>query len=260
MTPFARIIAGGQDVTGGLEDRLLSIEVHDEAEDKSDRVTIELDDRPRASDGAIMAMPLIGQEVVVILGYREGLSAEFGPYLLDEIDVSSPPATLRVTGRSAAMPKSFRTPRSESYHQETLGAIIEKVAGRNGYQAAVDGALGGIVIRHIDQHNESDMAFASRLAGMHDAFARPVGGRLAVAQKGAGKSVSGQNLPGVEIRPTDCARWDFKYSAREEAGEAKGLEGGGSQSQAAASTPGTPPAGATVAPPGGRDLIIDLPE
>ncbi|RWE59838.1 MAG: late control protein [Mesorhizobium sp.] len=252
MTPFAQISSNGNDVTAGLADRLLSVECHDEAEDKSDRVTIELDDRARWSDGAVTAMPLIGSTVTVTLGYREGEAVSFGPYLIDDLDVSSPPRVLKVTGRSAAMPKSFRTPKTQSYHQKTLGAIMSEIAGRNGYEAKIDPALSGIVMRHIDQRNESDMSFATRLAAGHDAVARPVAGKLAVAKRGTAKAVTGEALATVTLVEADCSTFSFKYSARDEAGEASGLDGGGSTAQGAAGA-----AGNTASEQAAGEYIID---
>lgn len=238
MRPFVRIIGGGVDLTGGLSDRLLSVECKDEAEDKSDSVTIEIDDRARWTDSAVAALPIIGTTLVVVMGYVDGPNATFGPYLIDDLEVSSPPRTLRVTGRSAAFATSYRTPKTESYHQMTIGAIMQKVAGRNGYEAKVDPALAGVVVRHIDQRNESDMAFATRLAGAHDGVARPVAGKLAVAKKGTGKSITGEELPAITLVETDCQVWNFHYSARDEAGEAAGMDGGGSSAQGAAGAAG----------------------
>lgn len=224
MKPFVKILASGNDLAAGLGDRLLSVEVHDEAEDKSDRVSIEIDDRPRFSDSGVVSMPAIGMTVEIIMGYEDGGAANRGTYLIDDLTVSSPPRKLVVTGRAANMTKKYRTPRTQSYHQKTVSEIMEEVAGRNGYAAMVDANLSGIIIRHIDQHNESDMAFATRLAGMHDAVAKPVAGRLVVAKRGTGKSVSGATLPVVVLTESMCESWDFHYSARDEAGEASGMD------------------------------------
>jgi phage protein D len=224
MRPFVQILASGNDLAAGLGDRLLSVEVHDEAEEKSDRVSITIDDRPRLGDLGVVSMPGIGMVVEIVMGYEDGAAASLGTFLIDDIDVASPPRQLVVTGRSANLTKSFRAARTQSYHQMTVGEIMEEIAGRNGYAAKVDGELSGVVIRHIDQHNESDMAFATRLAGMHDAVAKPVAGRLAVAKRGTGKSVSGAALPVVTLTESMCESWHFKYSARTEAGEASGMD------------------------------------
>ncbi|WP_375653725.1 contractile injection system protein, VgrG/Pvc8 family [Bartonella sp. AP19HLJMH] len=224
MKPFCMVLANGEDITRMLMDYVLSIEITDEAENKSDRITIELDDRARDSDNGFLDIPLIGTVISITLGYEGGKNRDMGAYLIDEISVSSPPQSLSVTGRAASMNTSYRTPKSQSYHQQTLGSIIQEIAQRNGYTPKVDPALAKIVVRHIDQTSESDMAFATRLAENYDAVAKPVDGKLVLAKRGEGKAITGETLPVVVIHEKHCTSWDFKYSARDEAGAANGLE------------------------------------
>ncbi|WP_317993623.1 phage late control D family protein [Bartonella gliris] len=224
MKPFCMVLANGEDITKTLMDYVLSIEITDEAENKSDRITIELDDRARDSDNGFLDIPLIGTVISVTLGYEGGKNRDMGAYLIDEISVSSPPQSLSVTGRAASMNTSYRTPKSQSYHQQTLGSIVQKIAERNGYTPKVDPSLAKIVVRHIDQTSESDMAFATRLAEEYDAVAKPVDGKLVLAKRGEGKAITGETLPIVVIHEKHCTSWDFKYSARNEAGAANGLE------------------------------------
>ncbi|ENN91158.1 contractile injection system protein, VgrG/Pvc8 family [Bartonella bovis] len=240
MKPFCRVMSNGEDVTRALMDYVLSIEITDEAEDKSDRITIELDDRARISDNGFLQIPLIGTVLSITLGYEEGKARDMGSYLIDEISVSSPPQSLSVTGRAASMNTSYRTPKSQSYHQITLGNIIQQIATRNGYVPEVDPSLAKVVVRHIDQTGESDMAFATRLAAEYDAVAKPMDGRLVLAKRGEGKAITGEMLPVVTIHEKMCSAWDFKYSARDEAGEAQGLTPGGGDDQKAASAAQNP--------------------
>ncbi|WP_019221583.1 phage late control D family protein [Bartonella senegalensis] len=234
MKPFCTVMANGEDITRVLMDYVLSIEITDEAEDKSDRITIELDDRARECDNGFLDIPLIGTILSITLGYEGGKNRDMGTYLIDEISVSSPPQTLSVTGRAASMNTSYRTPKSQSYHQQTLGNIIQEIAQRNGYTAKVDPALAKIVVRHIDQTAESDMAFATRLAEEYDAVAKPVDGQLVLAKRGEGKAITGETLPVVVIHEKHCTSWDFKYSARDEAGSANGLKTDAGDDQKAA--------------------------
>ncbi|WP_413154868.1 phage late control D family protein [Bartonella sp. cb54] len=234
MKPFCTVMANGEDITNSLMDYVLSIEITNEAEDKSNRITIELDDRARANDNGFLDIPLIGTVISISLGYEGGAVRDMSTYLIDEISVSSPPQTLSVTGRAAAMNTSYRTPKSQSYHQKTLGSIVQEIATRNGYTAKVDPTLAKIVVRHIDQTAESDMAFAARLAAEYDAVAKPVDGKLVLAKRGAGKAITGEPLPIVSINERMCSSWDFKYSARDEAGAANGLEMGAGDDQKAA--------------------------
>ncbi|MCZ2203987.1 phage late control D family protein [Bartonella sp. A05] len=224
MKPFCRVLANGEDITRTLMDYVVSLEITDEAEDKSDRITIELDDRVRARDNGFLDIPLIGTMLTVILGYESGKVRIMGTYLVDEIAVSNSPQILSVTGRAAFMNTAYRTPISQSYHQTTLGSIFKEIATRNGYSLKTDPTLAKIVVRHIDQVSESDMAFAARLAGEYDAVAKPMEGRLVLAKCGEGKAITGEALPIVIVHEELCTSWHFRYSARDEVGVANGLE------------------------------------
>ncbi|ALE02853.1 contractile injection system protein, VgrG/Pvc8 family [Bartonella ancashensis] len=224
MKPFCRIFSEGEDITYPLMDYVMSIEITDEAEDKSDRITIELDDRARESDNGFLDIPLIGTVLSVTLGYEDSKVRDMGMYLIDEIRVSSPPQSLSITGRAAFMNSSYRTPQSQSYHQQTLGEILQEIAERNGYTPQFDPTLAQIIVQHIDQIAESDMAFAVRLAGDYDAVAKPMDGYLVLAKRGSGKAITGDSLPGVVIHEKMCTSWCFEYSARNEVGAANGLK------------------------------------
>jgi len=224
MQPFCQITSNGSDISDKISDYLLSIEITDEADDKSDSVTLTLDDRPRGSDGALLEIPLVGTVLSIIMGYRDGAARFMGSYLIDEITVQPAPRTLSISGKAAAMHKSYRTPRSQSYHQQTLGDICREIAARNDYEAKLDPNLASIVIRHVDQHNESDMAFATRIAQDHDGVAKPVDGKLVLAKRGTGKAITGEELPVLMLGSAQCSDWRFQYSARDEAGEAAGIK------------------------------------
>lgn len=230
MRPAFRLLAGGADITANIEDRLLSLTYHDEAETKSDRLTIRLDDRPSREDGAHVALPDVGVRLELSLGYDETGLVTVGSFMVDEIKHSGPPASLEVGAKAADMSGPFRSPTCRSWDGTTLGAIAREVAGEHGYTAKIDASLDRVPVPHEDQTNESPMAFLNRLAGKHDAVAKPVNGFLVLAPKGAAKSVTGQTLPALSLRPEDVSRWQIGYSARQEAGEAtpKGVAAAGS--------------------------------
>src|SRR5690606_33290334 len=85
-------------------------------------------------------------------------------------------------------------------------------------QAAVAAELAGIELPHIDQVDESDMAFLLRLAARHDAIAKAAGGRLVFAERGSAASVGGKSLPTIEIAARDCSRWRATIARRESPG------------------------------------------
>jgi hypothetical protein len=218
MTPDFRIIADSKDITDAVRDRLLDLVVTDEAGIQSDTVSISLDDRRRGS--GVAQLPRIGTSLTISMGYKERSLFYMGTYLVDEIEISSPPATVTVTGKAANMPNSFRSPKTRSWDETTVGAVVGAIAGEHGYAPAVDPALAAKAIVHLDQTEESDMSFLTRLAGLHDAVAKPAAGKLIFAMRGEAKSVGGKAMPIISLSGSDITRWSYKRSARK-------AEGGG---------------------------------
>jgi phage protein D len=216
MKPGFRIVAGGADITANIRDRLLSLDITDEAELKSDEVRIRLDYRQR--DGLFVALPSVGTRLEVYLGYEDRGLVLMGRYTIDQIKLDAPPLTLEVTGRAAAMADSFRSPTSRAWHDTTLGDIVRTIASEHGYQPRLNPALAAVPIAHEDQTSESSMAFLARLTGRFDAVAKPAAGFLVLAPRGETKAFDGRALPTVTLRPELLAKWSFEHNARDEAG------------------------------------------
>ncbi|MCG5240431.1 hypothetical protein MCW82_11700 [Azospirillum doebereinerae] len=224
MRPVFRLLAGGVDITANIQDRLLSLTYKDEAETKSDSLSIKLDDRPDRETGAHVALPVVGTRLDLSLGYAETGLVAMGSFTVDEIKHSGPTAVLEVGAKAADMAGPFRSPTSKSWDGTTLGAIAQEIAEAHGYTAKTDPKLGAVRVEHEDQTNESPMAFLNRLAAKHDGIAKPVNGFLVLAPKGTAKSVTGQSLPALSLRPERLSTWQISYSARKEAGEAAKTE------------------------------------
>ena len=216
MRPSFRLVSNGVDITANVRDRLVSIRFHDEAETKSDRLTVTLDDRPER--GAQVELPVIGTTLQLSLGYEETGVVYLGSFKVDEVSYNSPPATLTVTAKSADMTSPFRTPADRSWHDTTLGEIVSTIAAEHGYAPAIDPALGAVKIAHEDQTAESPMAFATRMAERHDGVAKPINGTLVLAPKGQAKAASGKSLPTFRITPGGVSAWRFTRRARTDAG------------------------------------------
>ncbi len=225
MQPTFRIFANQKEITAAVRDRLLEMIITDEAGIKSDQVKITLDDR-RRGDGAVAELPIIGTTLAVALGYAHTGLADMGTYRVDEIDINHPPATLTVSAKAADMTGPFRNPKTRSWDEITLGAMVATIASEHGYTPKIDPELGSIVILHLDQTEESDMALLTRLAGMYDAVAKPVAGHLVLARQGAAKSVTGKDLPVIELYARDLTSWCYNHSARKAGGSGMEAVGG----------------------------------
>ena len=92
-----------------------------------------------------------------------------GNFTVDEIEHRGTPDTLTIRARSADFRGSLNARREESYHDTTLGAVIGKIAERNKLTARVAKELAGVKVSHIDQSQESDAKFLTRLASRNGA-------------------------------------------------------------------------------------------
>ncbi len=211
MTPDYRIIADTRDVTQAIADRLLDLRLSDEAGEQADRLDLTLDDRDCA-----IALPRTGAELQVSLGYRERGLVDMGLWVVDEVELSGPPARLRVRARAANLSNSdtlkahrntLRQHRSQSWHDLTLGDLVATIAERNGYRPRVGEFLAPIHIPHLDQTDESDLHLLTRLARQYDAVAKPAGGYLLFVERGQAKSASGKSLTPVALTPSDVTHW-----------------------------------------------------
>ena len=100
----------------------------------------------------------------------------------------------------------YRQRRSASYGPTTLGALFRQLVSRHGFSPRVAPALEGIAIAHIDQSNESDMAFITRLAKRYSAVTKPINELYVLAEAGQVKSLTGQLLPQVKLSVTQDNR------------------------------------------------------
>jgi phage protein D len=104
---------------------------------------------------------------------------------------------------------------------QTIGDLVESVAGKHGLMAKVAGDLAGVVIDHIDQTNESDMHFLTRLANKYGAIAKPANGMLVFALKGLAKSVTGTILDTTTIDIGEVVSWSYTESKRDDYGKVR---------------------------------------
>ena len=209
MTPAARIEIAGKAADPRLIDRLVSLTVTDEAGTKADTFELVVDARGGLS------VPPIGAEVRVWLGY-EPSPVYRGRFRITEYERSGPLQTVSISAHAADLSSKIRAPKMRSFHETTVKAIVEDVAGANGLTAIVDEEIGAHEVEHIDQQGESDVAFLSRLAKRHGATFKLGAGKVLFAAKGSRSLPDGQAKQAVTIRPEDVSRWSMRVAKRGE--------------------------------------------
>ncbi|MNP04371.1 phage late control protein GPD [compost metagenome] len=106
---------------------------------------------------------------------------------------------------------SGKTVRSGSWENVPLSQIVTEVAKRNGWEPVCPVTT---KVERIDQRNESDFNFITRLARQYDSTAKVAEGKLLVMPRQAGRSTSGKSLLVVTINKTDVARYQFRLGDR----------------------------------------------
>lgn len=192
MRPDFRIEVNGIDKTRIFQDRLLSLEVVDNAGMEADTLMLRFDDR-----GYALPLPAFGEELKLWLGYI-GEDTELvyvGLFTVDESTVNLSPKTLSISAKSADMMESLKVPHTQSWHEVGLADIAGTIAQKHGLRLRIDERLQSVSYPHVDQSEESDLHFLTRLVRDVDAMVKVADAALIIVPNGTGKAASGQALP-----------------------------------------------------------------
>ena len=209
MQPVFTITADRQDITAAIKDRLISLSVTDERGIQSDTLEIRLDDRDRS-----IRLPRTGAELNLHLGYKHGKLSPVGLFTVDELTAEGPPDVLVIRARAADFRQSLKEQKTRSWEDKTLDAIARTIASEHRLEPVIADALKSTTIAHIDQTEESDLHFLTRLGKEYDCISTIKEGRLILMPKGQGQTASGKNTPRVEIKPEQLTSYRFTLADR----------------------------------------------
>ncbi len=183
-----------------LNERLLSWQHIDAAGIESDQLTLTI------SLEGLEGMPSLGGKIGLRVGYLESGLVDKGEFVISRRTPILFPLRLTLVATAAPFSASdqtgFKQRRSVSHGPTTLGALFRELTSRHGFSPRVAPDLSLIKIEHIDQSNETDMGFLTRLAYLHDAVAKPVNELYVLARRGQAKSLSGKVLPDIKLSVT----------------------------------------------------------
>ena len=187
LHPAFKLTADGNPFIG---DRVLSIEITDEAGFESDQLIVTLDD----ADPQI-ARPREGAVLAIAIGYLETGLVDFGTYVVEEIEREGWPRRLILTAKAADHARTMKAPKTRAWEGKTVREVVETIAGEHGLTAQVADALGRIAIPYLAQTEESDQNLLTRLAKRIGAIVTPKDQRLIVTPRHSGKTAGGQSMP-----------------------------------------------------------------
>lgn len=198
-----------RDITQNIRSRLLSLNLTDNRGFEADQLDIELDD----ADGMV-TMPERGAVLSVFLGWKGSALVGKGSFTVDEVEHHGAPDTLTIRARSADFRGTLNSRRALSYHDTTLGEVVTQIAERNNLKAMLADGLANIAIPHIDQTQETDAKFITRLATLNGAVAAVKQGRLLFIKPGTGVTATGKPIPQMTITRKDGDRHSFSIADR----------------------------------------------
>ena len=115
MTPAFKITADKKDVTVLIAQRLISISITDETGLVSDTCEILLDNRED-----VLEIPPRGANLEISLGYEDKPLTKMGSYIVDDVEVSSPPLQMRITGKASNTLDKNLTKKNQSTEEQIL--------------------------------------------------------------------------------------------------------------------------------------------
>lgn len=210
IAPAYMLTLDGTDITQNFSGRHISLTMTDNRGFEADQLDIELDD----TDG-LVELPPRGASLTLWLGWQGSALLNKGSFTVDEIEHRGAPDTLTIRGRSADFRGTLNSRREQSWHDTTLGVILETIAQRNKLTASVADTLKVIAVPHIDQSQESDAAFLARLADRNGASVSVKYGKLLFLKAGSGITASGKPIPQMTVERGDGDRHQFAIADRE---------------------------------------------
>lgn len=188
--PLCQVIVDGKEISTLVNKRLISLTITDANGLEADTLDLTLDD----SQGDI-EIPPRGAKITVLLGWPETGPADKGTYTVDELEHSGAPDQITIRARSADLRQGLMQKKTFSWDQKKLGDIVRKIASDNSYEPVVGKELEEFDIKHMDQTDQSDADFLTRLAQMYDAICTVKSGKLLFIKAGTGATASGISLP-----------------------------------------------------------------
>ncbi|MDT8428480.1 MAG: hypothetical protein RQ757_06910 [Pseudomonadales bacterium] len=147
-----------------------------------------------------------------MIGYlRESARRIAKKLSVDQIEHSGPPSTLRVSAVAVDFTGTAKQGREEGHNRITLGDLTKKLAERNGYKAVIKPAsLAQVLITHVDQAGQSDLAMMFQVARQYGAMFKPVDGSWVVLSY----DLAGADEPPIVLRPGDVTSWRAHFIPR----------------------------------------------
>lgn len=195
-SPKVRVEGAGQAL---INSRLVSWERVDASGVESDQVMLVVN-----TEG-IGGIPKEGAVLSWFEGYEdEGLGlVSKGDFKITRIEPVLFPPSVTITATAAPFQiqdeTRFKERKTKTYEAISFAELFRQVVTPHGFSPRVAPEFESDIIEHVDQVNETDAAFLTRLASKRDAIAKPVNDLYVLARRGQLSTITGKDIPLVNL-------------------------------------------------------------
>jgi len=208
-----------RDITGVISERLVSLSVKDNEGQQTDSVTIVLEN----ADGRLVT-PEPGVRLRVFMGYTGHALRNMGDYTVSTVRESATPTQIEITAGAAvfatdnaegALPLNHIQSRSWEAGM-TVADLVRTIAAEHSLEPYTGKRAAAIVLPHLDQTDESDINFLTRLAERYNCNVKAGFGKLVFSHAQDVRATDAPNsaLAPVNISKSQVTSYDYTRSAR----------------------------------------------
>jgi len=205
LTPAVRVIYNGRDITADLTPYLMRVAYTDRLTGEADALDVELAETDAVKSRWLSEWyPDKGMEIEAEIGYAGQPLVPCGAFDVDEIEVESPPMTIRIRALATGISRAVRTRIGKKYENTTLAKILDEIAQRIG--AKRKGEVTNTPIDRATQYQETDWAFAVRIAREYGYALKLTGNNKTLAVMKLGEDAE----PVRALAPGDLTRLAYR--------------------------------------------------
>ncbi|HAF2130980.1 TPA: phage protein D [Salmonella enterica] len=196
-----------KDITHDITAYATSITFTDKLSGESDELEVELEDSEQRWRDAWY--PGMGDTLALQLGFQGKPLTDCGGFSIDEIELSGPPDSVSIRGRSAPVTRAMRTKSNRGFENTTLAAIAGRIARK--HKLKLEGQIEPLTLERITQYGESDLAFLKRLANDYGYMVKVTPQKLIFSHLGKLR-----DAPVIRtITPQEVSRWTLRDTLHE---------------------------------------------
>lgn len=211
IKPIYMLQVDENNITDVINNRLLDLTITDNAGWESDTLELLLDD----ADHAIV-LPDTGAKLKIFLGYSSSELVFMGTFVVDEVELSSAPSTMKISAKAANMSSSLKSPKTVTWggigknskdQSVKLRAIFDKIAKADNLKVDIDEKYKNKSFAILNQRNESDINFLTRMA-------ESVGGVLKITNDTISLKPQLLEKGVISLQPQEVSQWRVNITQR----------------------------------------------